>query len=79
MFITTTYILRINPLKIAKKFDPYCNKGGSCRVLVLHQQCFYRKLNLRSTFYAFVQVNQQLHDLAEKKAKTFIWWNGFTN
>lgn len=55
------------------KCDPYCNKGGGCRVLVLYQQSFYWELNLRSAFYPFVQVDQQLHDLVEEAQKV-SWW-----
>lgn len=47
------------------KFDSYRNKGGGCRILVLYQQSFYWQLNLGSAFYPLVQVDQQLHYLAE--------------
>lgn len=43
--------------------DTYSDKRYCRRILILNKQRLYRKLNFWTTFDAFIQMNQQLHDL----------------
>ncbi len=49
--------------------DTYSHKGGDCRVAILIDKILYWKLNLWSTLYTFVDVNQQFHDLHNQITK----------